>query len=83
MLSPEPLRGLDLITQSEYHRTNIELELSKNKVRSLPPIPHPEGRFRANGSHQPLAPDALALLRAQVKRAVRFQVAFRPKFSFS
>jgi hypothetical protein len=57
MLSPEPLRGLDLMTQSKYHRTNISLQLSKNNVRSLPPSPRPYGRFRANGSHQPLAAD--------------------------
>jgi hypothetical protein len=54
MLLPAPLRKLDLMTQ-KYHRTNIELELSKNEVRSLPPIPHPKGRFRANGSHQIVA----------------------------
>jgi hypothetical protein len=47
------------MTQQEYHRTNIGLQLSKNKVRSLPPIPRPEGRFRANGSHQAHAADRL------------------------
>ncbi len=52
MLSPEPPRGLDLMTQQVYHRTNISLQLSKNDMRSLPPIPRLERRFRANGSHQ-------------------------------
>jgi hypothetical protein len=56
------------IGSTEYHRTNIELELSKNNVRSLPPIPHPKGRFRANGSHQRLAsdPDSGAFSRESV-----------------
>ena len=31
--------GVGLDDTKEYHRTNIELELSKNKMRSLPPIP--------------------------------------------
>ena len=57
MLSPEPLRGLDLMTQAKYHRTNISLQLAKNNVRSLPPIPHPYGWFRANGSHPAVARD--------------------------
>jgi hypothetical protein len=30
------------MTQEMSHRTNIELELSKNNVRSLPPIPRPK-----------------------------------------
>jgi hypothetical protein len=39
MLSPEPLWGLDLMTQQAYHRTNIELELSKNKGVLCRPSP--------------------------------------------
>jgi hypothetical protein len=39
MLSAEPSRRLDLMRQEMYHRTNIERELSKNNVRSLPPSP--------------------------------------------
>jgi hypothetical protein len=42
MLSAEPLRRLDLMTQGEYHRPNISLQLSKNNVCSLPPIPRPK-----------------------------------------
>ena len=59
MLSPKPLWGLDLMTQGVYHRTNIERELSKNNVRSLPPIPRLDRRFRANGSHQFVVPNLL------------------------
>ena len=59
MLSPKPLWGLDLMTQGVYHRINIERELSKNNVRSLPPIPRLDRRFRANGSHQFVVPDWL------------------------
>ena len=33
--------GVGLDDPKEYHRTNIELELSKNDVCSLPPIPRP------------------------------------------
>ena len=32
---------VDRYTFSVYHRTNIDTQLSKNKVRSLPPIPRP------------------------------------------
>ena len=51
--------GLD---DTRYHRTNISLQLSKNNVRSLPPIPHLKGRFRANGSHQIVVADLLPWL---------------------
>ena len=56
MLSPEPPRGLDLMTLQAHHRTNIELELSKNKGVLCRPSPG-QSRFRANGSHLPFAAD--------------------------
>jgi hypothetical protein len=37
--------------------TYIDTQLSKNNIRSLPPIPHPTGGFRANGSHPPFPAD--------------------------
>ena len=45
MLLPEPLRGLDLMTQSKYHRSNIELELSKNKGVLCRPSPVSKAGF--------------------------------------
>jgi hypothetical protein len=59
MLLPEPLRELDLMTQRAYHRTNIELELSKNKSVLCRPSPG-LSRFRANGSHPAVAADRCA-----------------------
>jgi hypothetical protein len=45
--------GVDVSHKMCYHLTYIDTQLSKIK-RPLPPIPRPEGRFRANGSHPPL-----------------------------
>ena len=39
--------------------TYRDTQLSENNLRSLPPSPRPKGRFRANGSHQAHAGDAL------------------------
>jgi hypothetical protein len=38
MLSAEPPRRLDLMTHRRHHRTNISLQLLKNRLCSLPPI---------------------------------------------
>jgi hypothetical protein len=48
--------GLDDTTGvlSHQHRTTVV----KEQRCSLPPIPHLQGRFRANGSHPPLPADA-------------------------
>ena len=56
MLSPEPLRGLDLMTQSKYHRTNIELELSKNKGVLCRPSPVPKDGFGRTDRTQRINP---------------------------
>jgi hypothetical protein len=53
MLLAEPLRQLDLMSRLAYHRTNINLQLSKDSW-SLSFAAHPpvsKGRFRTNGSH--------------------------------
>jgi hypothetical protein len=42
MLSAEPPRRLDLMTHRRCHRTNISLQLLKNRLCSLPPIPRPK-----------------------------------------
>ncbi len=59
MLLPEPLRELNLMTP-EYHRTNIELELSKNNVRSLPPLPRSKHGFERTDRTQRFQPNAQA-----------------------
>jgi len=56
MLSPEPLQGLDLMTQKAYHRTNIERDLSKNKSVLCRPSPVSKdgfGRTDRTNSLQP------------------------------
>ena len=56
MLSPEPLQGLDLMTQKAYHRTNIELELSKNKGVLCRPSPVPKDGFGRTDRTKPMQP---------------------------
>jgi hypothetical protein len=50
---------LDDTYRIRYHRININLQLLKGSGQ-LPFPAHPptsKGRFQANGSHQPIAPD--------------------------
>jgi len=47
--------GLDDTTSVSSHQHRIRV--IKEQRCSLPPIPHPKGRFRANGSHQAHEPD--------------------------
>ena len=53
--------GVGLDNTKEYHRTHIELELSKNKSVLCRPSPG-QSRFRANGSHQKNARELLLFL---------------------
>jgi hypothetical protein len=63
--------GVDVSPVQVYHLTDVDTQLSKFVVNStpvarqvhgrpLPPFPHPEGWFQANGSHHGLQPTALS-----------------------
>ena len=74
MLSPEPLQGLDLMTQKAYHRTNIERELSKNKGVLCRPAPVLTDGFGRTDRTQRLQPTA------RTPRLLKLNLAFEVTF---